>query len=621
MADRRQEDLDKAALYRALVEIVARAPVTTERVAIAGRPVLESEMGDIAKRDLAVMLPLVIIVAAAVLWLALRSARGVVLPLTVVVASVLWALGAMAWTNATFFTFNVIMPIILIPIGIADGIHVIDHFLRLAGAEPDRPAAELTFETMEDMAAPVILTSITTAVGLASLMISDIESIRVLGAYSAFGVLFAMIFSLSFLPAVLAVLPVPRRAAVRIRRKTTERHGILPAALDGVGRWVLRHPRLPVYAAVLIVLAGAASIPRVSIDASLVRNFPADNPVRVGDELIRKKFGGSTPVEIVIEAENDDAWKAPERLRALSALQDRLEASGLAAETRSLADFIKRMNQVMNPEDPHAYEIPDSRELVAQYLLLYSISGEPDDLDDVIDYGYRTANLRMQAVTDSSADLRAVFDMVDADARELLEPLGLVTRGSGVGSVMNAFMRLIVRSQTLSLAIAVVLIVVVSAMLFRSVPLGLIAAVPVVIATIVNFAVLGWFSVPLGVTTAMCSSVGIGIGVDFAIHFISRYRRAHALGETPEGAMASTVAGAGTAILYNALVVVAGFLVLSTSDFLPNQTFGWLISLVMVVCLVTTLTTMASLLHGHTVRTSLARESENARNDRDVISA
>jgi predicted RND superfamily exporter protein len=141
-----------------------------------------------------------------------------------------------------------------------------------------------------------------------------------------------------------------------------------------------------------------------------------------------------------------------------------------------------------------------------------------------------------------------------------------------------------------------VLITVVSGLLFRSAPLGLITAVPIALATAVNFGVLGWFGIALGVTTAMCSSVGIGIGVDFAIHFVSRYRRALAQGETPDAALHTTVASAGTAILYNALVIVAGFLVMVSSGFMPNRTFGWLVSLAMIVCFTATVTTMAALL-------------------------
>jgi predicted RND superfamily exporter protein len=170
------------------------------------------------------------------------------------------------------------------------------------------------------------------------------------------------------------------------------------------------------------------------------------------------------------------------------------------------------------------------------------------------------------------------------------------TTVSGIGRVMNVFAGLVIEGQVLSLVIALVLVVLVSVVLFRSPVLGLITAVPVVLATIVNFGFLGWWGIALGVTTAMCSSVGIGIGVDFAIHFVSRYSRALAQGEGPDQALATTVGSAGTAILYNAVVVIAGFLVLVASGFMPNRTFGWLVSLAMFVCVLATLTTMAALL-------------------------
>jgi len=589
--------VDKLALYTELQALVAGAPVTTETIAIAGRPVIESEIGQVARADLRVMFPLVVTVAALVLWLTMRCVRGVVLPLLVVISSVLWTLGLMAWTGGTFYALSNTMPIILIPIGIADGIHVLHDFMIRVARRPEIDAREAAFETMQEMTPPVVMTSVTTILGVGSLAVSAVASIRSFGIYTGLGVLAAMVFSLTLLPALLAVLPLPRRAAQRVAHTVGRTGGPVARFLDGLTPIITRRPTLTVAAGLVVLLIGAAGLPRVFIDGSLVQNFPPDNPVKLADAALIEHFGGSQPVEIVLDGGSDDAWKQPELLRAVGRYQDRLETDGLLAETRSIVDYIRRMNAVMNPDDADGYRVPDSAELIAQYLLLYAVSGDPGDLDDVVDYNYRQANIRTRSASDHSPELARVFTLVDEQAEAMLAGHGIDVHGSGVARTSHMFMQLILAGQVLSLALALALVVLATGAMMGSIVAGLFAVLPVLIATVLNFGVLGWLGSPLGVTTALMSALGIGIGVDYAIHFLVRYRRARRSDADPDAAMHETLSTTGVAILYNATVVMAGFVVLATSQFLPNRVLGYLVSLNMLVCFAATVTVVAAALH------------------------
>lgn len=594
------DGVDKEQLYDDLRAIVAAAPVGAARVLVAGRPLVEGEMGALARADIALMFPIVIAFASVVLWLSLRCVRGVMLPLLVVVASVLWALGLMSLTGGIFHALSSTMVIILIPIGIADGIHVIDRFLYRAEAEPSRSVPDLVFETMQEMCLPVVLTSLTTAAGLASLAISEIGSVRTLGLYSGFGVLAAMVFSLTVIPASLSVLQLPRR--LRVAAAGTPESGVSTVRLSerflgAVATFVSRRPALAIGCGVAIAAFGVAGAPAVVVDASLIANFSRDTPVRMADEAQVDHFGGSYPAEIVVDAGSNDAWKNPENLRALEHFQEELEASRFFGESRSIVDFIKRMNAVMNPEDPDAFRIPDDQLLIAQYLLLYSMSGEPDDFEDVVDYDYRMANVRALVVSDHSPTLTKAFDLIDDRAGAILAPLGLKTHGSGNARISHMFVDLIVEGQARSLVLALVLVVLIAATLFRSIIAGILVALPVAIATVLNFGMLGWLGEPLGVTTALMSSIAIGIGVDYSIHFVAAYRNVRLTGAEPEEAMIVTLSTVGRGILYNAAVVIAGFTVLVMSNFTPNRVLGYLVSLSVLVCLATTMTTLAALIH------------------------
>jgi hydrophobe/amphiphile efflux-3 (HAE3) family protein len=588
-------DTDKQKLYVDLQELVAKAPRTGAEVLIAGRPMVEGELGRMAKEDIAIMFPVVVLMAAMVLWFSLRCIRGVLLPLVVVVSSVVWTTGLMAWTGATFYALSNSMVIILIPIGIADGIHVIDRFLYRAEQMPG-PSQEVTvFETMQDMFLPVVLTSITTAFGMASLAASEVGSIRSLGVFTALGVLAAMVFSLTVLPALLVVLPEPRISSRGDR--AGNHHGPALRFLATLDRFVTRRSTAAIALGAAILVFGLLGIPSLVTDASMIQNFPHDHPVRLADRAQFRHFTGTLPTEIVIDAHEVDAWKDPELLRALDRYQSALEGSELYGEGRSIADYIRRMNAVMNPDDPGADRIPDDRDLIAQYLLLYSISGEPDDLDDVVDYDYRFANLRISARSDHSPDLMAAVRLALDEAGAILEPTGVDVHPSGTARSSETFMSLIILGQARSLLLALILVLVINALVFRSVSAGFLMLMPVGIATVLNFGMLGWIGVPLGVTTALMSSIAIGIGVDYAIHFVAAYRRERSSGVNADVAMTTTLSTAGRGILYNAMVVVAGFMVLLLSGFVPNQALGGLVTLSVFTCLVITVTSLAALLH------------------------
>jgi len=588
---------DDEELHRDLRAIIAKAPVTTEHLHIAGRAIVEGQILHLTRQDMGLMFPFVVAATALLLLATLRCIRGALLPLLVVLNSVIWSLGLMGWTGAVVFPLTPLMPVLIVAIGVADGIHIIHRFLLAVAARPDWQARESVFETMQEMTKPIVMTSVTTATGIGALAISPLPPVQSFAIFTSVGVLAAMVFSLTILPALLSVLPLPRHAARRAVHARSNRHSVVAVFVNTLAPLVTRYPIATMGAGILVVCLALSGVPRLVVDSSTLRNFPDSNPVKRAETVFVAHFGGTMPMQIVLDGGGVDAWKQPKKLQALADLQAFVEEQGYSSKTRSIADYVRRMNAVMNPDDPEPHVVPDEEDVIAQYLLLYSMSGKPGDLDDVVDYEYRLANVRTQITSDHSPLARRAIKDVESYAETHLAPLGIATAVSGTARTISTLGDLIVAGQVLSLGLAVVLVTLLSAWMCASAVGGLLTAIPIAVATVLNFGILGWSGEPLGIATALMSSMALGIGVDYPIHFILNYQRSRRSGLAPESAMRVTLSSSGVAIFYNVLVVLAGFLVLTTSEFPPNRVLGALVALNMLVCFLGTLTIVAAALH------------------------
>jgi uncharacterized protein len=261
----------------------------------------------------------------------------------------------------------------------------------------------------------------------------------------------------------------------------------------------------------------------------------------------------------------------------------------------TLTDYLKRMNKVMHADKEKYNVIPESQELIAQYLLLYEMSGDPDNLWKVVNYDYKKVNLTFQLKSDNSKAINSAIAVIEKHMPAFnAKNVELKYAGSGYKSLI--FTDLILKGQITSLLISLVIIIILLSLMFKNIRLGLIGTVPVVITAVISFGVMGLLNIPLSTTTALVSSIAIGIGIDYAVHFIDRYKISAI--ETGDKVLTShyTMQHTGRAIVFNAVVVIAGFLVLLFSGFPSNRALGALVSLNMFTSFLGTVTIMYLLL-------------------------
>ena len=593
-----EEGIVKVDLYHRMRDMVesVRARYPDDHIYYAGRPILEGAMREEIMEDMRIMLPLVIVAVLVLLALTLRTVRGVILPFMTVVISTIWSLGIMAIIRSPLYSMSTMVPVILTAIGCAYGIHIISRYYEAVERDESVPRREMVIETMKEMWAPVLMTALTTIVGFLSMVVSESLPPRSVGAFTAVGVAVATLTSLTMIPAGLVIMPRAKPGAI-LPTSEDSGDGMLKRLFDHWGRMVYRSKKLVFAAVVAVAAVSIVGVSMVHIHEGLTANMQPGSETLLADAFLNEKFGGTTTLNLIIEGDEADCIKDPELLRRMDELQSIAEKHPLVGNSISMAEYLKRMNKVMNEDREDFNRVPESRELVAQYLLLYSISGDPDDFDDAVDYEYQKANVSIQMRSDAGEDIAEVFSYLEPHVKELFDGMPLKTTLTGRAKMTLLVVNNVIRDQLQSFVVAIVAVFMITAIMFRSMRIGLITIVPISIASLANFGLMGLLGLPLQVATTFSACVGIGIGIDYTIHFFAKYRRLTARGYEGAEANVLTMQTSGRAIFFNAVVVAFGFLVLMWSNSPPNRNMGILVSLSMATSFLGAMTVLPCILN------------------------
>ncbi|RUA29816.1 MAG: hypothetical protein DSY76_03005 [Bacteroidetes bacterium] len=440
------------------------------------------------------------------------------------------------------------------------------------------------------------MTSVTTAVGFISLLTSQVYPVKYFGLFTAFGVMIAMVFSLVFLPAGIMIFGLPKPKPVN-HEEDKEGHSHSKLA-NNFAAWVIKNKYVSIIGSALIVVASLIGMQEIWINSSFLEKFEKNSEIVQTDKFINEHFGGTSTLNLILDAKGQkDAFKRPEVLKLVDKMQkDVVGKLQVVGNSFSLADYIDRMNKVMNADKEEYNCIPDNQDMIAQYLLLYEMSGDPENLNKVVDYDYEKANVTFQLKSDNSKAMNAALAIIH-NYEDDFKKLGITMNYAGSGYKGLVFTDLILEGQIMSLILSLIIIIVLISLMFKNIKIGLIASVPIILTALISFGIMGFLGIPLNTTTALLSSIAIGIGIDYAVHFLEQYRNNAAQSGDKMATAQKTMAHSGRAIIYNAIVVIAGFLVLMFSVFPPNRELGALVSLNMFTSFVGTLTIMLVLLY------------------------
>jgi predicted RND superfamily exporter protein len=774
---------NKVEVTKNLIEIT-ESPVNEYEIFYSGYPVQIIDLSSYIANDLKTLIPAVFVMILLVLFFSFRTVRGVLCPLAIVIISTIWTMGILGYTDTPLTVLSNVIPVILLALGTAYGIHFLARYYEDVSVDSNR-LSDIQ-KTLRHIGVPILLTALTTIAGFLSFTGAYITAISEFGIYTAFGVLFAMILSLTFLPAVLSFLKVKPMVLAK-----GEKEHVLARIMKGSSGFILKNERKIIFAGLFIAVLSLIIIPRIKPETAIINFFPKKSEIRKADTIIKETFGGSTTINVAVEGD----MKSAQVLKKILLLEKYLEHLPHVQNSQSLADLIARMNDTLNG----VHTIPETREEVANLLFLlegedilgqmvnadytegivsatfgsldskvlkhtirmieeyidtningthlvliekkpggaeYALveewkydylsralsydlhsygggsgidpavieetikeiyeeqtellyperekelrhdltlffeeesavyiksaadidntvdalvayaggeqtgqgavnalleavipdhyyAGYPKSIPDTGEFVYakilsaqneskiaRTSNLFIETLLPEHSGDKDLAKRVGDDIWVLTEMSGTVDPArigeggeyetirmdgslTGMIKIVQRLNESLIRSQVQSILIAIIVVFIILSSQFKSAKMGAVVLSPIVLVILINFALMGYLGIPLDYATMLVGSIIIGVGIDYSIHFSSRYKIEYRETHDERKALEKTLKTTGTAIISNALMVSLGFFVLVGGKFIPVKREGWMIGVLMIISAFAALVYLPSLI-------------------------
>lgn len=550
---------------------------------ISGLTTIEHYFALYMQDDLKAFIPFMMIMIMFILYLSFRRFKMIVLPMVSIVVSLVLSMAFLYLLGYSINNVTTIIPPILMAIMIADSIHLMQESIsaKQKPREDQRDEGDHSFlsSTMGHLIFPCFLTTLTTSIGFLSLTLSTVPPVRELGVVVGVGVFFALLVTFTFLPALAKQMNAfSGMNGIRDRHFFSKRKKVsVPfLLLRRIGDFNKNNTKAVM--AVTILLAGFClwGITKIKVETSVIEYFKKDSDVYSSTVFIEDNLSGVHTLNISLKSSEYDHFKGPEALKKIESLTWYLYTIPEVDKVISVNDYIKEINKSFHDEDKAYYVIPDSRELIAQYVLLY---GE-DDMEDHMDSQWSWSTVQVRLKEHSTVKLKGVVDQIQKYTRKSFPQL---QRADVLGQTVLEVEanNTVTDGQIKSLGTAMIIIFLMMFFVFRSIPLGFISIIPNVLPILINFGIMGAVGIKLDSATSMIAVVGIGIVVDDTIHFLHGFGEAFKASGDHTAAMYEALRTKGSPIIATSMILFFGFIVLGFSKFVPTAYFGILSAMLM----------------------------------------
>ncbi len=543
-------------------------------VYLTGMVMMNNSFSEASLNDSKTLVPLMFLAVMVLIGVLVRTIGGLLATLVIIVTSIAGAMGLAGWSGLYLTAPSASAPIIILTLAVADCVHILSTFYHEMRSGVERKKALIT--SLRINTQPVILTSATTAIGFLSMNFSDSPPFADLGNIVAMGVTLACVLSLTLFPALLAIIPL------KMPPQTQSSHTLM----DRIATLVITHRRKLLWGSLAVILATFSQIPRNELNDNFVEYFDHSIPFRVATDFSNEHLTGMAMMEFELNAQGEGGISEPEFLKATDQLVQWLLQQPETVHVNSLTDTMKRLNRNMHGDDPSYYRLPESRELAAQYLLLYEMS---------LPYGL---DLNNQINVDKSA-IRIVASYHNLSSNQMLdlEQRAYTWMESNIPTV-TAFIaspplmfshigKRNIKSMLIGTLTALVLISALLGVALRSLKLGILSLAPNLIPAGIAFGIWGFWVSEVGLALSVVTAMTLGIVVDDTVHFLSKY--IYARRQRNEGTRKAIVYAfhsVGKALWITTLVLSVGFMILSLSSFKINSDMGLLTAITIIIALI-----------------------------------
>lgn len=569
-------------LMEQIHQIIAKHP-GNERIYMTGQPYLRAEANDKIALDLMVLLPIGLCVMLIFLWISFREFKAMILPFSVVVFSIILAMGLIPALGWELSLIGVLIPIMMIAIANNYGVYFVARYQEINYYHPGRNIAKTVQEVISYLKKPMILCGLTTIAGVLGLVVHLLIPARQMGVVTSLAIAFALLLSLTYIPALFSIIG---KSTKKQYKQVNE--GFFHHLLSHVGKLATNSPKRMSIFFILFFLLLSGGVFKIHVAPDSNKILPDDHgfnrAIRVADEY----FGGSKMIHIMFEGDATD----PALLKRIDEYGHRLEQNPLVGRTASLSMMIKKISMALHePGEPGYNEIPEDNFAVSQYLELYGMSADVADFERFISFDYTHTLMTVQYQAASLPDVEGLLQ----DISEMLkdEPQPYVVGGASL--IDKEISQSVETGQYYSLLFAFLAILILLSIIFKSVTAGVMGSLPLAFAVFCTFGLMGWVGIELNIVTALLSSISIGLGVDFTIQVFWRIKTELMYTDNWQKAIDKAVRGIGRGITINAFSVMIGFSVLFLSAFPFIQSFAFLIIISLFLCLISALALIPAL--------------------------
>ncbi|MBQ0796905.1 MMPL family transporter [Zhongshania sp.] len=547
---------------------------------------------------LILMMVLLIVI---LLWALFRSLSAVLWSLLVVIFAGFWAIGAGAWLGVSYTTMMTLTVMLVLAVGIASCVHILSAYTLFCRQGADHQYAMT--KAYRKTGLPILLTSLTTAVGMLSLTLTDMPVIQVFGATSAMAVIFSFILIFTLLPCALDLWHPKLRGSQQTKQQGKKPLIDLQPLMIWIGDFTERRSKTIVISYLVIFIVMCIGAINLKIDSNSAMMAREDTPLRQSLKIVDEEMMGGMSLEVLTRFGSADALKDPRVLKAADELQQHIAANyaDKVIKTFSLANVVKDTNSVLNNNDEQYRVIPDDPRLTAQLLYMFN-NANPTDRRETVNDDYSSSHISIMLRNGGTYEYTAFFKELKQDMVRIYEPLradypNMRIELTGTFNLAVELMDHIAWTQLKSFSFVLIIITVLMIISLGSPQAGAISMIPNILPGIVTFGLMGWLGIPLDGDTLIVAPIIIGIAVDDTIHFLTHYRASWIEHGDVGIAVRQTLSEVGQAVAFTSLVLGLGFAILIFASYLGLAKPGLFGSLAILVALLSDLLFLPALMH------------------------